>query len=205
MCARRTGPHRAGVGGPRIGPSVRIEAEARARADLEQADRPAGICLTRQNVPTYDRSTFGSAEGVTKGAYVLKDASNGQPEVILLGTGSEVQICVAAQELLEAEGLPTRVVSMPCVEWFRAQDESYKRSVLPNDVKVRVSVEAAVSQGWHEWVGEGGECVSLAHFRASAPYGVLYEQFGFTAERVVAAARSSRSKLGKTSGSTTGN
>ena len=139
-----------------------------------------------------------SAEGVTKGAYVLNDASNGQPEVILLGTGSEVQICVAAQELLEAEGLPTRVVSVPCVEWFRQQDESYKRSVLPNDVKVRVSVEAAVSQGWHEWVGGAGECVALEHFGASAPYTVLYEQFGLTTDRVVAAARASLSKLGLT-------
>ena len=175
------------------------------RTVLEQTDRPAGICLTRQNVPTFDRSVFAGAEGVTRGAYVLRDASSGQPQVVLLGTGSEVQICVAAQELLEAEGIATRVVSVPCVEWFRAQDEAYKRTVLPPDVKARVSVEAAVSQGWHEWVGEGGECVSLEHFGASAPYGVLYEQFGFTAERVVAAARASLSKLGKTRGSTTGN
>ena len=175
------------------------------RTVLEHTDRPAGICLTRQNVPTFDRSVMASAEGVARGAYVLKDAANGQPEVILMGSGSEVQICVAAQELLEAEGLPTRVVSVPCVEWFRAQDEAYKRTVLPPAVRTRVSVEAAVSQGWHEWVGEHGECVSLEHFGASAPYGVLYEQFGLTAERVVAATRSSRSKLGKTSGSTTGN
>ena len=124
---------------------------------------------------------------------------------MLIATGSEVQIAVAARELLEAEGIGTRVVSMPCVEWFRRQDVAYQRSVLPDDVLARVSVEAAVSQGWHEWVGAYGECVSLEHFGASAPYDVLYEQFGFTAERVVAAARSSLSKLGKTSGSTTGN
>jgi transketolase len=129
---------------------------------------------------------------------VLRDASDGKPQVLLVGTGSEVQICVAAQELLEAEGIPTRVVSMPCVEWFRAQDEAYKRTVFPTDVKARVSVEAAVSQGWHEWVGEAGECVALEHFGASAPYSVLYEQFGLTAERVVAAARASLSKLGMT-------
>ena len=116
-----------------------------------------------------------------------------------MGTGSEVQICVAAQELLEADGIPTRVVSMPCVEWFREQDEAYRRTVLPPDVKARVSVEAGVAQSWHEWVGEAGECVSLEHFGASAPYTVLYEQFGFTAERVVAAAQASLSKLGKTS------
>jgi transketolase len=129
---------------------------------------------------------------------VLRDASDGAPQVILMGTGSEVQICVSAQEALEAEGIPTRVVSMPCVEWFRAQDESYKRTVLPTDVQARVSVEAAVSQGWHEWVGGYGECVALEHFGASAPYTVLYEQFGLTTDRVVAAARASLSKLGRT-------
>jgi transketolase len=171
------------------------------RTILETTDRPAGICLTRQNVPTFDRTSFGSAEGTARGGYVLRDASNGAPQVILMGTGSEVQICVSAQEALEAEGIPTRVVSMPCVEWFRAQDESYKRTVLPSDVQARVSVEAAVSQGWHEWVGGAGECVALEHFGASAPYTVLYEQFGLTTDRVVAAARASLSKLGMTKNS----
>jgi len=175
------------------------------RTVLEHTDRPAGICLTRQNVPVFDRSAFASAEGVARGAYVLRDASSGVPQVILIGTGSEVQIAVAAQERLEAEGIPTRVVSMPCVEWFRAQDEAYKRTVLPPDVEARVSVEAGVSQPWHEWVGDAGECVALEHFGASAPFAVLYEQFGLTAERVVAAARASLSKLGRTRGSTTGN
>ncbi|MCW2680615.1 MAG: transketolase [Frankiales bacterium] len=168
------------------------------RTILETTDRPAGICLSRQNLPVFDRAVFASAEGTARGAYVLRDASDGAPQVLLVGTGSEVQICVAAQELLEAEGIPTRVVSMPCVEWFRAQDESYKRTVFPTDVQARVSVEAAVSQGWHEWVGGYGECVALEHFGASAPYTVLYEQFGMTAERVVAAARASLSKLGMT-------
>jgi transketolase len=169
------------------------------RTILEQTDRPAGICLTRQNVPTWDRTVFASAEGTARGGYVLKDAASGTPQVVLMGTGSEVQICVAAQERLEADGIPTRVVSMPCVEWFREQDEAYRRTVLPPDVKARVSVEAGVAQSWHEWVGDAGECVSLEHFGASAPYTVLYEQFGFTAERVVAAAQASLSKLGKTS------
>jgi transketolase len=175
------------------------------RTILEHTDRPAGLCLTRQNVPTFDRATCGSAEGVAKGGYVLAEASSGKPQVILIGTGSEVQIAMAARDRLEADGTPTRVVSMPCVEWFRAQDEAYKRTVLPPDVQARVSVEAAVSQGWHEWVGGYGECVSLEHFGASAPYSVLYDQFGLTGERVVAAAQASLSKLGKTSGSTTGN
>jgi len=174
------------------------------RTVLEHTDRPAGLCLTRQNVPTFDRSVFASAEGVTRGAYTLVDAGTGTPTVLLLATGSEVQIAVAARALLEGEGIGTRVVSVPCVEWFREQDEAYRRTVLPPDVKARVSVEAAVSQGWHEWVGEAGECVSLEHFGASAPYDVLYEQFGLTAERVVAAARASLSRLGKTSGATTG-
>ncbi len=174
------------------------------RTVLEHTDRPAGLCLTRQKVPTFDRSTCGNVEGVAKGGYVLAEASTGRPEVILIGTGSEVQIAMAARDLLEADGTPTRVVSMPCVEWFRSQDTSYQRTVLPTDVQARVSVEAAVSQGWHEWVGAYGECVSLEHFGASAPYTVLYDQFGFTAERVVTAAQASLSRLGKTSGSTTG-
>ncbi|MCW2613600.1 MAG: transketolase [Frankiales bacterium] len=169
------------------------------RTILEHTDRPAGLCLSRQNLPVVDRTVFASADGAARGGYVLRDASNGQPEVILIGTGSEVQVCVAAQELLEAEGVPTRVVSMPCVEWFRAQDAAYRATVLPSDVKARVSVEAAVSQGWHEWIGEAGQTVSLEHFGASAPYTVLYEQFGITAERTVAAARASLSALGKTS------
>jgi transketolase len=168
------------------------------RTILQHTDRPAGLCLTRQNVPTFDRSVFASAEGAARGGYVLRDGSDGQPQVILIGTGSEVQICVAAQEALEAEGISTRVVSMPCIEWFREQDEAYRRTVLPHSVRARVSVEAAVSQGWHEWVGDAGQCVALEHFGASAPYTVLYEQFGLTGERVVAAARASLSALGMT-------
>jgi len=169
------------------------------RTILEHNDRPAGLCLTRQNVPTVDRAVFNSAEGTARGAYILRDAANGQPEVLLVGTGSEVQICIAAQEALEAKGIATRVVSMPCVEWFRAQDEAYQSTVFPPSVRARVSVEAAVSQGWHEWVGDAGECVALEHFGASAPFSVLYEQFGLTAERVVSAAHASMSTLGMTS------
>ena len=169
------------------------------RKVLETTDRPAGLCLTRQNVPTFDRSTLGDVEGVTRGAYVLADASGASAQVILIATGSEVQIAMAARELLEAEDIPTRVVSMPCVEWFREQDVAYKRMVLPTDVQARVSVEAAISQGWHEWLGDHGETVALEHYGASAPYEVLYQEFGFTAERVVAAAKSSLSRLGKTS------
>jgi transketolase len=116
-----------------------------------------------------------------------------------------VAIALEAREKLEEEGTPTRVVSMPCREWFEAQDASYRQQVLPPEVRARVSVEAAVALGWRDFVGDDGECLSLEHFGASAPYQVLYEQFGITAERVVAAAHSSLSKVGATKGSTTGN
>jgi transketolase len=174
------------------------------RTILEHTDRPAGLCLTRQNVPTFDRSVFASAEGVVRGGYVLAEASEGLPEVILIATGSEVQIAVAARERLEAEGRPTRVVSMPCVEWFLAQPSAYQQEVLPPSVPVRVSIEAGISQGWREIVGAAGEMLGIEHYGASAAYSVLYEQFGLTAERAVAAAHASLSKAGAESGSTTG-
>jgi len=164
------------------------------RTVLEQVDRPAGLCLSRQNLPVLDRSPgsgIGSAENVSKGGYVLAEAGSGRPQVLLLATGSEVSIAMAARELLEADGVSTRVVSVPCREWFDAQEPSYRASVLPPDVRARVSVEAGVAQGWRELVGEDGECVSLEHFGASASYQKLYEEFGFTPERVAAAARTS--------------
>jgi len=175
------------------------------RTILEKNDRPAGLCLTRQNIPTFDRSVFASAEGVARGGYVLVDAAEGLPVVILIATGSELQIAVAARERLEADGTPTRVVSMPCQEWFREQDQSYQQSVLPSAVKARVSIEAGIAMGWRDLVGDAGECLSIEHFGASAAYTILYEQFGFTAERAVAAAHASMSKAGMESGSTTGN
>ncbi len=175
------------------------------RTILEHCDRPAGLCLTRQNVPTLDRTVFASAEGVARGGYVLIDAAEGLPEVILIATGSEVQVAVAARDLLEAEGRPTRVVSMPCIEWFTAQEPAYRQSVLPPSVRVRVSIEAGISLGWREILGDTGESLSLEHFGASAAYSVLYEQYGLTAERAVAAAHASLSKAGAETGSTTGN
>jgi transketolase len=136
---------------------------------------------------------------------VLVDASDGQPQVIIVATGSEVQLAVAARERLEAEGTPTRVVSMPCVEWFREQDTSYQQQVLPSGVKARVSVEAAVAMGWRDVVGDAGEIVSIEHFGASAAHTVLFEQFGFTPDRVVAAAHATLERVGVITGSTTGN
>jgi transketolase len=175
------------------------------RTIIEHTDRPAGLILSRQNLPVFDRSVLGGAEGVAKGAYVLAEAGSGFPQVILIATGSEVQIALAARERLEADGTPTRVVSMPCREWFEAQDDAYRQTVLPPAVRARVSVEAAVAMGWRDFIGDDGETISLEHFGASAPYQILYEQFGLTAERVVAAAHASLSKVGATRGSTTGN
>ncbi|WP_082772479.1 transketolase [Actinoplanes sp. TFC3] len=160
------------------------------RTILEHNDRPAGLALSRQNLPVFDRTRFASAEGVARGGYVLAEAS-GDPQLILLGTGSEVQIAVAAREILEADGICTRVVSLPCWEWFAAQDRSYREQVLPPTVRARVSVEAGVSMGWREFVGDAGRIVGLDHYGASAAYSVLYEQFGLTSDAVVAAARES--------------
>jgi transketolase len=157
------------------------------RTILENA-APAGLALTRQNVPTLEGTSY---EGVSKGAYVLSEASGGTPELVLIGTGSELQIAVDAAKVLEADGVPTRVVSMPCFEWFEAQDKSYRDSVIPPSVKARVAVEAGIAQSWYRYVGDAGEIVSIEHFGASADYQTLFKEFGFTTENVVAAARTS--------------
>ncbi|MDG4765534.1 transketolase [Solwaraspora sp. WMMD406] len=175
------------------------------RVALEHTDRPTALALTRQAVPVIDRETYASAEGVRKGGYVLAEAGNAQPEVILMGSGSEVQLLLTARERLEAEGTPTRVVSMPCQEWFTEQDEAYRESVLPRGVKARVSVEAGIGMSWRGLVGDCGESVSIEHYGASAPYQVLFEQFGFTADAVVAAAHASLTRVGAITGTTTGN
>jgi transketolase len=188
-----------------VRPADANETVAAWRTILERTKSPAGLCLTRQKVPTFDRSAAGSAEGTARGGYVLFEASAGTPQVILLATGSEVPIAVAARERLEAEGTPTRVVSMPCWEWFAEQDQAYRQAVLPPAVRARVSIEAGSPMGWREWVGEAGEILGLDHFGASAPYTTLYEQFGLTPDRVVAAAHASLARVGATKGSTTGN
>jgi transketolase len=174
------------------------------RTVLSHTDRPAALCLSRQNVPTLDRAALAGADGVARGGYVLAEASTGKPELLLIATGSEVQLALAAREQLEAAGTPTRVVSMPCQEWFESQDEAYRRHVLPQDVKARVTVEAGIAMSWHRYLGETGVAVSLEHFGASAPHTVLYEQFGITTDGVVAAAHASQARLGLIKGSTTG-
>jgi len=155
---------------------------------LKRRGGPAGIALTRQAVPTFDRTQFASAELVAKGAYVLAD-TDGEPDVILIATGSEVQLAVAAREQLAADGIQARVVSAPCLEWFAEQDEAYRESVLPSSVKARVSVEAGIALTWRGIVGDTGRSVSIEHYGASADYKTLFEKFGVTAEAVVAAAR----------------
>ncbi|GHF38148.1 transketolase [Amycolatopsis bartoniae] len=161
------------------------------KAALNDKHHPSGLVLTRQNVPVLEGSTI---DAVAKGGYVLADASEGEPEVILIGTGSEVQLAVEARKALEADGVRTRVVSMPCVEWFEAQDEDYRESVLPSGVKARVAVEAGIAQPWYRWVGDAGQIVSIEHYGASADYQTLFREFGFTADAVVDAARSSLAK-----------
>ncbi len=175
------------------------------RMALEHTDRPTALCLTRQNLPVLDRDAVADAEGVVRGAYTLAESSTPSPQVILIGTGSEVSLCLEARERLEAEGVGTRVVSMPCREWFDAQNEAYRNTVLPPEVKARVSVEAGIAMSWRDLVGPTGECVSIEHYGASASAQVLFEQFGFTPDRVVAAAHASLAKAGVISGSTTGN
>ncbi|MBW0104714.1 transketolase [Pseudonocardia sp. KRD291] len=158
------------------------------KAVLEDTGGPAGLALTRQNVPTLAGT---SAEGVARGGYVLAEASSGSPEVVLVGTGSEVQLAVEARTILESDGIATRVVSMPCVEWFDRQDRSYRDEVLPPAVRARVVVEAGVAQPWHRLAGDAGEIVSLEHFGASADFTTLFREFGITTEAVVDAARRS--------------
>ncbi|NEB08125.1 transketolase [Streptomyces coelicoflavus] len=148
--------------------------------------QPHGLALTRQGVPTYEPN-----EDAAKGGYVLFEAEGGDARVVLIATGSEVHVAVEAREALQAEGVPTRVVSMPSVEWFEQQDQGYRDSVLPPSVKARVAVEAGVGLTWHKYVGDAGRIVSLEHFGASADAKVLFAEFGFTAENVASAARES--------------
>ena len=179
------------------------ETAAAWAAILEHNDRPAGLILTRQNLPTFPRGTDGFADtsGVAKGAYVLKD-SEGTPDVILIGTGSEVQLAVAAAEQLAEQGIAARVVSMPCREWFDEQDQEYKDSVIPPEVTARVSVEAGISQGWRDVVGDAGRIVSINHYGASAAGGLLFTEFGFTPEAVVTAAQESLAAATETTAAT---
>jgi len=156
---------------------------------MSLTDRPSALVLTRQNLPTLDRTVYAPASGVHRGGYVLADASDGKPEVILIGTGSELSLCVEACEQLASEGIKARVVSMPSWELFDAQPAEYRHSALPPEVTARVAVEAGVEQGWGKYIGLSGRFVGMHGFGASAPYKRLYEHFGITVENIVAEAK----------------
>jgi|UniRef100_UPI004049C955 transketolase len=143
-----------------------------------QRRKPAGLLLSRQNLPVVDRTTHGDVTLVAKGAYILKEAS-GSADVVLIATGSEVGVALATQDLLEAEGISTRVVSAPCLEWFKETDAAYQGQVIPKKAKLRVSIEAGIAQGWRDYIGDSGIAISLEHFGASASAGKLFAEFGF--------------------------
>jgi transketolase len=176
-----------------VRPSDANETVAAWKAILDNPTGPAGLVLTRQNVPTYPRGTegFATTDEVARGGYVLLDAEGGAPDVILIATGSEVQLAVQARSTLAEKGISARVVSMPCREWFDRQEQSYRDTVLPPIVKARVSVEAGIAMSWRDLVGSTGRCVSLEHYGASADYKTIYREFGITAEAVALAAEGS--------------
>jgi transketolase len=168
-----------------IRPCDAAETAAAWEAALKHTTGPVLLVLTRQKLPALDRTVLAGAAGLAKGAYVLAEAAGGTPAALLIGTGSEVAICLAAREILEADGVPTRVVSMPCVAFFERQSASYRDTVLPPQVATRVAVEAAVSQGWERWIGPRGAMIGVDRFGASAPAERIYQELGLTPERVV--------------------
>lgn len=157
---------------------------AAAWKEILKRRKACGILLSRQNLPVFDREVFGSIDGVARGAYILKEASSA-PKVILMATGSEVALAVTSAMQLEESGVPTRVVSVPCFEWFNEQDQKYKDEVLPPSIKARVSIEAGIAQGWRDYVGDNGACISLEHYGASAGANVLFDKFGFNVANVI--------------------
>ena len=160
------------------------------RTILPRADRPAVVVLSRQNIPTLDRTGLGNAAGVARGAYVLKDPADGKPECILIGTGSEVQLCLDAAAQLAEQGVRARVVSMPSWDHFEEQDAAYRESVLPAAITARVACEAACGFGWEKWIGPRGIFIGMHGFGASGPAPALYKHFGITADAIATAARS---------------
>jgi transketolase len=170
------------------------------RAAIQRTDGPTALALTRQDLPPIDRGEHADARGLHRGAYVLADAAPGPPELILIATGSEVWVALAARERLQASGIATRVVSMPCWELFAEQDQGYRDQVLPPAVRGRLAVEAAATFGWERWVGDDGEVVGIDHFGASAPGTTVLEQFGFTPDNVTDRALALLRRLGRGAG-----
>ncbi|MEK7834149.1 MAG: transketolase [Acidobacteriota bacterium] len=172
-----------------IRPADANETAVAWRVAIEHRHGPTALALTRQKLPVYDRTKFGSAEGVAQGAYILSESPTGKVDVILIGTGSEVSVAVEAQAKLAEADIGARVVSMPSTQLFDKQPLDYQESVLPPAIKARVAIEAGISMGWQKYVGDAGQIVSLDHYGASAPYQVLMEKFGFTADNVAACAK----------------
>jgi transketolase len=148
-------------------------------------EKPVGLFLSRQNLRTVDRTTHGDAAGVDKGAYILKEASS-SPDVVIIATGSEVGLALDVQNVLEGKNVSTRVVSAPCLEWFKEEGAAYREKVIPTKAKLRISIEAGVAQGWREYVGDNGLIISLEHFGASAGAAKLFNEFGFSVDKIVA-------------------
>jgi transketolase len=159
------------------------------RSALLNPKQPAVMVLSRQNLPTLDRTNLGPANGVAKGGYILKEATGGEAECILIGTGSEIPLCLDAADILDSEGIRTRVVSLPCWELFAEQDHEYREHVLPASIPARVACEAASGFGWERWLGQKGTFIGMNGFGASGPAKKLFEHFGITTQAVVAAAR----------------
>jgi len=164
------------------------------KAAIEHKGSPVALALTRQKIPVLDRTKMASAENLSKGAYILVE-SDKNPDVVLMASGSEVSLAVEAFNLLQSEGIKVRVVSFPSWELFEAQSDEYKKSVLPKSVKARVSIEAGVKQGWEKYLGEYGEAISIEKFGASAPYEIIFKEYGFTKEAIVQKVKSIISKL----------
>jgi transketolase len=156
---------------------------------LRSVDSPVALALTRQSVPTLDREVFQSADGLRKGAYVLKDYGEGDPELILMSTGSEVVLIIEAGEILAGDGINVRLISFPSWELFMSQDEEYRAEVLPPDVKARVAIEAGSPMGWTKWVGDHGAVIGIDTYGASAPFEEIYQNYGLTVDNVLETAR----------------
>ena len=168
---------------------------------MDRHHQPAALVLTRQNVPVLDRSRYASAEGLRRGGYVLADPDGADPEVILIATGSEVALAIAAHEQLVSDGIRSRVVSLPCWELFDRQDDAYRDTVLPPEIKARVSVEEASTVGWDRWVGPSGRMIGMHTFGSSAPLKDVQSRFGFTPDKVAEAAREVLAGVNEGSGS----
>jgi transketolase len=166
------------------------------RAAIQRTDGPTALALSRQNLPPIDRGRHAGPQGLHRGAYVLADATASPPRLILIATGSEVWVVLEARERLEAEGIATRVVSMPCWELFEEQDQAYRDQVLPPACPARLAVEAAATFGWARWVGEHGDVLGVDHFGASAPGERVLAEFGFTPDNVADRARALLERLG---------